>query len=400
MRASPASSGSVDARRRPQRPALQLHPAAPAGSTRSRPSAWTLADAALTWFAAERVDLVLVLGDVVQTRTRRPGHMLAAAPPGSPRWPRSAATTTCGSAPSSARAPPARIRLLYEEPLTIDGVDVAGVEIDRIPAAAVRRRAGRTEGSILLVASLPGALEASRVAGDGIPYAGDIVNRAELEAGLRAAGRPTVVLSGHIHVRCSTDDGTLLQFTVGALIESPFDATIVELDAAALEVRRTSRRLGEPAPFDPVLAADEERRRWDGGWLAVASSGAGSAVDRDIAPVRYDASSNEEGDGGGDLLGPAGALDHRVGERPLGRRRRRGTRCSSASRSAPGRRRCSGCSRRRSRSRSRASAESRRLRGAVGGVAPEADQPADRRVVDDRAASAPEHRRDRVLLHR
>ena len=118
--------------------------------------------------------------------------------------------------------------------------------------------------------------EASRVAGGGIPYAGDIVNRAELEAGLRAAGRPTVVLSGHIHVRCSTDDGTLLQFTVGALIESPFDATIVELDPAALEVRRTSRRLGEPAPFDPVLAPDEERRRWDGRWLAVASSGAGS----------------------------------------------------------------------------------------------------------------------------
>ena len=84
------------------------------------------------------------------------------------------------------------------------------------------------------------------------------------------------MLSGHIHVRCSTDDGTLLQFTVGALIESPFDATIVELDPAALEVRRTSRRQGEPAPFDPVLAPDEERRRWDGRWLAVASSGAGS----------------------------------------------------------------------------------------------------------------------------
>ena len=92
-----------------------------------------------------------------------------------------------------------------------------------------------------MASHFPVLSEASRVAGGGIPYAGDIVNRAELEAGLRAAGRPTVVLSGHIHVRCSTDDGTLLQFTVGALIESPFDATIVELDPAALEVRRTSR---------------------------------------------------------------------------------------------------------------------------------------------------------------
>ena len=158
-------------------------------------------------------------------------------------------------------------------PLTIGGVDLAGVEIDRgprLPQYVGRAGGSGEEGSILLVAShFPVLSEASRVAGGGIPYAGDIVNRAELEAGLRAAARPTVVLSGHIHVRCSTDDGTLLQFTVGALIESPFDATIVELDPAALEVRRTSRRLGEPAPFDPVLAADEERRRWDGRWLAV-----------------------------------------------------------------------------------------------------------------------------------
>ena len=105
------------------------------------------------------------------------------------------------------------------------------------------------------------------MAGAGLPYAGDLVNRAEVEAELRADPRPKLVLSGHIHARCSAGDGALLQFTVGAMIEPPFDATIVEIDAAAGSVRRTARRLGEIAVTDPVFAADEEHWQWvDGRW--------------------------------------------------------------------------------------------------------------------------------------
>ena len=69
------------------------------------------------------------------------------------------------------------------------------------------------------------------MAAAGLPYAGDLVNRADLERELRADPRPTLVLSGHIHARCSTHDGPLLQLTVGAVIEPPFDATLVEIDA-------------------------------------------------------------------------------------------------------------------------------------------------------------------------
>ena len=59
--------------------------------------------------------------------------------------------------------------------------------------------------------------------------------------------------------------GPLLQFTVGALIEPPFDATLVEIDGPS--VRRTARRLGEIAVTDPVFAADDERWQWaDGRW--------------------------------------------------------------------------------------------------------------------------------------
>ena len=126
---------------------------------------------------------------------------------------------------------------------------------------------------VVIASHFPVLSEASRVAAAGLPYAGDLVNRAELERGLRSDPRPKVVLSGHIHARCSFHDGLLLQFTVGALIEPPFDATIVEVDATSLSVRRTARRLGEIAQTDPVFAGDDERwQRIDERWEAEATS--------------------------------------------------------------------------------------------------------------------------------
>ena len=139
-------------------------------------------------------------------------------------------------------------------------------------SAAARRRpqyVGQLEGwggeaGLVVVAShFPVLSEASRVAAAGLPYAGDLVNRPDLQGRLQSDPRPKLVLSGHIHSRCSTHDGTLLQFTVGALIEPPFDATIVEIDG--MSVRRTARRLGEIAVTDPVFAADDERWQWTGG---------------------------------------------------------------------------------------------------------------------------------------
>ena len=117
------------------------------------------------------------------------------------------------------------------------------------------------------------------MAAAGLPYAGDLVNRDDLEGRLRSDPRPTLVLSGHIHARCSTHDGPLLQFTVGAMIEPPFDATIIDVDPTALGVRRTARRLGEVAVTDPVFAADEElwQKIGDGWELQPASSAASTA---------------------------------------------------------------------------------------------------------------------------
>jgi hypothetical protein len=222
-------------------------------------------DAALAWFAEARVDLIVLLGDVVQFANLSDlTHVFAR-------------LAAAGVAPLAtvggnhdlrlgdefAEAARAHgIRLLHEE--AHERVTGVGIERGAAPPQYVGRLGGRGGGTDLVVVAshFPLLSEASRVAASGLPYAGDLVNRADLEAELDADLRPTLVLSGHIHSRCSTHEGWLLQFTVGALIEPPFDATIVEIDGTS--VLRTARRLGEIALTDPVFADDDELWEWTG----------------------------------------------------------------------------------------------------------------------------------------
>lgn len=232
-------------------------------------------DAALEWFSENEVDLILLLGDSVQFANLSDlDHVFA----------RLAAANVAPLATVVGNhdlrlgedfgecARKHGIRLLHEEPLEL----VTGVGVGRGPAPPqyVGELGGWTGAADLAVVAshFPLLSEASRVAAAGLPYAGDLVNRLELEGRLRSDARPKLVLSGHIHARCSTHDGPLLQFTVGALIEPPFDATLVEL--AGTSVRRTARRLGEIAVTDPVFAADDERWQWTGERWELQSSAA------------------------------------------------------------------------------------------------------------------------------
>jgi predicted phosphodiesterase len=235
-------------------------------------------DAALAWFSETQVDLILLLGDSVQFANLSDlEHIFA----------RLAATEVAPLATVIGNhdlrlgeefaecAAKHGIRLLYEEPLEVAEVAVTGVAVDRGPAPPqyVGRYLGQPggwggEADLVVVAShFPVLSEAARVAAAGLPYAGDLVNRAGLEGQLRSDPRPKVVLCGHIHARCSTSDGQLLQLMVGAMIEPPFDATIVEIDATRFSVRTTARRLGEIAVTDPVFAPDDELwQRTDDRW--------------------------------------------------------------------------------------------------------------------------------------
>lgn len=231
-------------------------------------------DAALEWFAESRVDLVVLLGDLVQFAT--PGdlaHVVARVEASAPA-PLAAVNGNHDlrlGDDFAARARAHGIRLLHEEPVEVEGVAVTGVAVDRGPTPPQYLGSAKgltdSDGPLVVASHFPVLSEASRVAAAGLPYAGDLVNRPELEGALRADGRPKLVLCGHVHVRCSTQAGPLLQLMSGAMIEPPFDAAVVDVDAAT--VRRSVRRFGGIPVTDPVFSPDEELWRWSGDrWLA------------------------------------------------------------------------------------------------------------------------------------
>jgi predicted phosphodiesterase len=239
-----------------------------------------MTEAALKWFARARIDLLVLLGDVVQfPRTSDLEHVFAnlGASAGVPL------VVVRGNHDlrlEESFAHAARrhgIMQLCDEPQTIGSVELLGVELERGPVPPQyrgrARELGRDARLVVLASHFPLLSEASRVAAAGIPYAGDLINRAELETCLLASGRPFVVLSGHIHARATTNTGNVLQFSVGALIEPPFDATIVEIDPDSARVRRTSCRCGAVAEVDPVFAPEEETWEWAGYWHPTNASG-------------------------------------------------------------------------------------------------------------------------------
>jgi hypothetical protein len=232
-------------------------------------------DEALGWFGEAEVDLVLLLGDVIQFANLPDAeHALARVAAAAV-----APVATVGGNHDlrlgddfAACARASGIRLLHAEPLLLEGVALTGVGVGRgaaPPQYVGALAAADADAPFVVVAShFPLLSEAGRLAAVGLPYPGDLVNRAALETQLADDRRPAVGLSGHIHARTSAMAGGLLQLTVGALIEPPFDATIVEIDGGT--VARTARRLGPLAETDPVFTADDERWRWVGDqWEAV-----------------------------------------------------------------------------------------------------------------------------------
>jgi predicted phosphodiesterase len=141
--------------------------------------------------------------------------------------------------------------------------DGASIPAGLQPHGVAALSAGFGAGELFVAVShFPLLSERERLEAAGLPYAGDRPDREEALAALR---RPAVVLSGHIHARTSRVSDGVLQLTVGALIEPPFEATIVEL--ADGTVTRSARRLGPRPERDPVFAPDEERWTWSpAGW--------------------------------------------------------------------------------------------------------------------------------------
>ena len=236
-------------------------------------------DEALAWFAASKIDALVLLGDFVQAADphslehamARVAHF-AAAPVGAVAGNHDLRVDLPGAARRHG------LRLLADEPLELDGVVVAGVGLSRRgsegPFYLGELGPVRSDGLLVVASHFPLLSEAERLAAAGLSYPGNLVNREALLARVGAA-KPVVVLSGHIHARTSRVDGPVLQFTVGALIEPPFDCTLLELDPDGFRAIRTARRLGPAGAVDPVFAPEGESWHLSStGWRTAADGAA------------------------------------------------------------------------------------------------------------------------------
>jgi predicted phosphodiesterase len=142
---------------------------------------------------------------------------------------------------------------------------------DRAPLGAAADVATADHLATVVVSHYPLVPHAERLGAAGLPFPGELANRA-LRLDLLAATRvPTVVLSGHVHVRDASCHGNVLQLCVPALVERPHEAAVVEVDPIGRVVRCTRVRGDGPAPArgtEPWLLTPPDER-WafaDGSW--------------------------------------------------------------------------------------------------------------------------------------
>lgn len=146
---------------------------------------------------------------------------------------------------------------------------------DRGPKSAVEGLA------TVVVSHFPLVPHADRLAAAGLPFPGELEDRGQWLELLAATRIPTVVLSGHVHVRDATVHDNVLQVCVPALVERPHEAAIVDVDPLGGVVRciRIDSQLGAATArgAEPWLLAPTDER-WE--------FGDGSWTWREAAPAR------------------------------------------------------------------------------------------------------------------
>jgi hypothetical protein len=241
-------------------------------------------DRALRLFESQAADRLLLLGDLAHDgdlpslrRGLRPGGFAAA--------------QLAVGGNHDGRRPTAALSRAGAESLKLPGwravrhgpVRVAGLRVAhraQLGWASARPPALATWGDapVLLASHFPVLSRERPLAARGLPYAGDLVDRPALAGALRARPAPTVVACGHLHVRDSAASGSLLQLGFGAMIEPPFEATLLELavDGGSVEVTRAAHELDEAREErDPRLVPARESWRFEPGrgWVSGSDMG-------------------------------------------------------------------------------------------------------------------------------
>lgn len=226
---------------------------------------------ALELFDRRGVDAVVLVGDLsedAELRMLRRALRLAAS--GAPTFVVAGNHDGVGRLSRALQAEPRAGRLIGVRGRTIEGVRLAGLPVTRRARhrwGSVRRPAVDEWGrGVTVFASHFPVLPRERALREaGLRHPGDLVDREAVERALGRRRHPTVALSGHLHVRDSAVKGSVLQLIFGAVVEPPFEATLltVDRDGDSVTVEREAHELGSGRERrDPRMVPARERWRF------------------------------------------------------------------------------------------------------------------------------------------
>ncbi len=144
-----------------------------------------------------------------------------------------------------------RLRLLDAAGHDLGGLRIAAIDwTSADPVCATRETGEHT----VLFSHYPVISRAASFAARGLAYPGDHPRTTEVLAALEAHASSAIVINGHLHVSESVKTTRLLQVTVGALVEQPFEAAIISIRRAqgSTRIERQAMYLDDPAGGAPV----------------------------------------------------------------------------------------------------------------------------------------------------
>jgi predicted phosphodiesterase len=244
----------------------------------SRSSA--LLDAALAWLRGQRIDRLVLLGDLTEAADRESFTVVR-------EWALDVGVPVLAVPGNCDVDPIARSATAFEqiagEGLTVapavlplaDGpaIELIGLsgEIGSKQLAGVRAHSD-ARGARVILTHYPLLDLEPELAAVGFRHSGNLTNRADIEAVARAVDGPVVVVHGHLHVQQARVSGSLLHLSCAALIEPPHQVSVIEIsetDGGLTVERATHSVRAYDAGRLPVFSPGHGRWVWNGAsWAA------------------------------------------------------------------------------------------------------------------------------------
>jgi hypothetical protein len=148
----------------------------------------------------------------------------------------------------------------------VTGLDIQRAAPGGYEATSIPDPSSWGSAPLLLLSHFPVLSTRGEVLGACLKYAGDLTNAGQVAATVLERAAPTLVLSGHLHVRHAISQGPVLQASCGAQVESLFEVTVVSFDNwDSGRVTWTSTAIQPVWPgVNPALSEPTQRWVWDG----------------------------------------------------------------------------------------------------------------------------------------